>query len=140
MVDAIISTMKGVCCHSHPIITRYIHLTSLAYLYPNDEQELDRLDMQHHMFKIVMDGKLYNVPLDNPKQILDIGTGSGIWPIEMGMIILSHTQVLMSCSSTHNFPFLGSCSTFIPKRCNHRHRPLPSTTNRGSRKCPFPSR
>lgn len=57
-----------------------------AYPYPNDEQELDRLDMQHHMFKLVMNNKLYHVPLGNPKRILDIGTGSGIWPIEMGMI------------------------------------------------------
>lgn len=55
-----------------------------AYVYPNDEQELDRLDMQHHMFKMVMDGKLFHVPLQDPKKILDIGTGSGIWPIEMG--------------------------------------------------------
>lgn len=72
------------------IITMINHLTSLAYPYPNDEQELDRLDMQHHMFKLVMGGKLYNVPLDNPKQILDIGTGSGIWPIEMGMVVPPH--------------------------------------------------
>jgi hypothetical protein len=68
------------------IITVTNHLTSLAYPFPNDEQELDRLDMQHHMFKLVMEGKLYHVPLKNPKQILDIGTGSGIWPIEMGWL------------------------------------------------------
>lgn len=57
----------------------------LAYIYPNDEQELDRLDMQHHMFKMVIDGQLFLAPLQQPKRILDIGTGSGIWPIEMGM-------------------------------------------------------
>jgi hypothetical protein len=90
MADDITSTMKEVCCHSHSTIIVINHLTSLAYRYPNDEQELDRLDMQHHMFKLVMEGKLYHVPLDNPKQILDIGTGSGIWPIEMGMVVLPH--------------------------------------------------
>ncbi|KAJ5669712.1 hypothetical protein N7462_010782 [Penicillium macrosclerotiorum] len=62
---------------------RYHKYHEGAYPYPNDEQELDRLDMQHHMFKMVMGDKLYHVPLDQPKQILDIGTGSGIWPIEM---------------------------------------------------------
>lgn len=62
------------------------NLSGLAYPYPNDEQELDRLDMQHHMFKFVMQGQLYHVPLKDPKEILDIGTGSGIWPIEMGKI------------------------------------------------------
>lgn len=61
----------------------------LAYPYPNDEQELDRLDMQHHMFKLVMNNRLYNVPLKDPKQILDIGTGSGIWPIELCKSIMS---------------------------------------------------
>lgn len=65
--------------------TQRILTQSPAYIYPNDEQELDRLDMQHHMFKMVMGGKLYHVPLMSPKKILDIGTGSGIWPIEMGM-------------------------------------------------------
>ncbi|KAJ5380711.1 uncharacterized protein N7496_003139 [Penicillium cataractarum] len=65
---------------------RYHKYHEGAYPYPNDEQELDRLDMQHHMFKLVMNGKLYNVPLDKPKQILDIGTGSGIWPIEMAFL------------------------------------------------------
>lgn len=60
-----------------------------AYPYPNDEQELDRLDMQHHMFKMLMKERLYNVPLGDPKEILDIGTGSGIWPIEMGMFAYS---------------------------------------------------
>lgn len=48
--------------------------------------------MQHHMFKLVMHNKLYHVPLDNPKQILDIGTGSGIWPIEMGMLAIPSNQ------------------------------------------------
>ncbi|OQD74197.1 hypothetical protein PENDEC_c012G06184 [Penicillium decumbens] len=62
---------------------RYHRYHEGAYPYPNDEQELDRLDMQHHMFKMLMKERLYNVPLDDPKEILDIGTGSGIWPIEM---------------------------------------------------------
>ncbi|KAJ5959598.1 uncharacterized protein N7479_006748 [Penicillium vulpinum] len=57
-----------------------------AYVYPNDEQELERLDMQHHMIKMTMDGKLFQAPLQDPKNILDIGTGSGIWPIEMSAL------------------------------------------------------
>ncbi|KAJ5612998.1 hypothetical protein N7510_006192, partial [Penicillium lagena] len=65
---------------------RYHKYHEGAYLYPNDEQELDRLDMQHHMFKMVQNGNLFHVPLDNPKHILDIGTGSGIWPIEMAAL------------------------------------------------------
>lgn len=69
-------------------------LTFAAYPYPNDEQELDRLDMQHHMLKLVMNNNLYHVPLNDPKQILDIGTGSGIWPIEMGMLADRTTHIM----------------------------------------------
>ena len=51
---------------------------------PNDESELDRLDLSHQMFKITMGDKLYLAPIDKPATILDIGTGTGIWAIEMG--------------------------------------------------------
>lgn len=60
-------------------------LKKKAYLYPNDEQELDRLDMQYHLLKTIHGGRIFFSPIDDPARILDIGTGSGIWPIEMGM-------------------------------------------------------
>jgi len=63
-------------------------INHIAYLYPNDEQELDRLDMQHHMFKLINEGRLFFAPVENPQRILDIGTGSGIWAMEMGMFPL----------------------------------------------------
>lgn len=63
-------------------------------MYPNDEQELDRLDMQHHIFKLVWDGRLFFSPLHRPRHILDIGTGSGIWAMEMGKpLILPFTYL-----------------------------------------------
>lgn len=34
--------------------------------------------------KITLGDKLYVAPIDNPKTILDVGTGTGIWAIEMG--------------------------------------------------------
>ena len=36
------------------------------------------------MIKIVMSNKLYFAPIKNPENILDIGTGTGIWSIEIG--------------------------------------------------------
>ncbi|KAF9888207.1 hypothetical protein FE257_009202 [Aspergillus nanangensis] len=65
---------------------RYHKYHEGSYIYPNDEQELDRLDMQHHMLKLVNDGRLFFAPLQSPRRILDIGTGSGIWPIEMASV------------------------------------------------------
>ncbi|KAL2815792.1 hypothetical protein BDW59DRAFT_176054 [Aspergillus cavernicola] len=57
-----------------------------SYVYPNDEREMDRLDMQHHMCKILTGGRLFFAPLIHPRRILDLGTGSGIWPIELASI------------------------------------------------------
>lgn len=41
--------------------------------------------MFHHMFKLMMGGKLYLAPIkEGPLRVLDIGTGTGQWAIEMG--------------------------------------------------------
>ncbi|MCJ1363564.1 hypothetical protein MMC16_002671 [Acarospora aff. strigata] len=55
-----------------------------GYLLPNDEKEQDRLDMTHHVFKLTLGGDLCVTKLDHPQRILDVGTGTGIWAIEMG--------------------------------------------------------
>jgi methylase of polypeptide subunit release factors len=39
----------------------------------------------HHMMTLRTDGKLHVTPLpEYPQKILDLGTGTGIWAIEMG--------------------------------------------------------
>ncbi|KAF8457878.1 S-adenosyl-L-methionine-dependent methyltransferase [Kalaharituber pfeilii] len=52
------------------------------YFLPNDETEQDRLDIYHHIFLLLLGGKLYTAPLDNPQHVLDVGTGTGIWAID----------------------------------------------------------
>jgi hypothetical protein len=46
---------------------------------PNDEHSNDLQDLAHHMYLMTLEGKLHLAPLDNPHNILDIGTGTGIW-------------------------------------------------------------
>ena len=52
---------------------------------PNDEIEQERMDMQHHAIILVL-GSLYFSPLESPKRIIDLGTGTGIWAIEVADI------------------------------------------------------
>jgi len=51
---------------------------------PNDEDELDRLSIIHQVHLHLFNNNLTTVPLDNPTKILDVGTGTGEWAIEMG--------------------------------------------------------
>ncbi|KAI9742701.1 MAG: hypothetical protein M1818_003842 [Claussenomyces sp. TS43310] len=55
-----------------------------SYMLPNDETEQDRLDLQHHLWLLTLRGELCLAPLQQGIQdVLDIGTGTGIWAIEM---------------------------------------------------------
>jgi SAM-dependent methyltransferase len=55
------------------------------YVLPNDEPEKDRLDMQYWAIHEIFGEKHYFAPIgDNPQEIIDIGTGTGIWAIDMG--------------------------------------------------------
>ncbi|RDL31152.1 S-adenosyl-L-methionine-dependent methyltransferase [Venustampulla echinocandica] len=57
------------------------------YLYPNDESENDRLDLQHHIYSLMNGGKLFTCPIAKDKSIhrvLDVGTGTGIWAMDYG--------------------------------------------------------
>lgn len=41
--------------------------------------------MFNHMFKLALGGKLFLAPVEGDSlRVLDIGTGTGIWAIEMG--------------------------------------------------------
>ncbi|OHE97090.1 methyltransferase domain-containing protein [Colletotrichum orchidophilum] len=63
----------------------YHSMSSGKYQYPNDERENDRLDFQHHIWKLTLDGALATAPAHKTaKRILDMGTGTGIWACEYG--------------------------------------------------------
>jgi len=43
----------------------------------------NRLDIIHHIYLLMLDGKLVRAPIsDGIQRILDIGTGTGIWAID----------------------------------------------------------
>ncbi|KAK7739027.1 hypothetical protein SLS53_005925 [Cytospora paraplurivora] len=64
---------------------RYHRFREGRYNFPNDEAEQDREDMKHACVKMLCQ-QLHFAPIDEQavQNILDIGTGTGIWAIEMG--------------------------------------------------------
>ena len=63
---------------------RYHAYREGAYVFPNDEQEQERLDLTHRLIMLALEERLYTAPINkDPKRILDLGTGTGIWAIEI---------------------------------------------------------
>lgn len=63
------------------------HHPPLAYAFPNDELERERLDLQNEALVKLFGGRLFFAPLSTttpPRSILDIATGTGDWAIKMG--------------------------------------------------------
>ncbi|PYI13701.1 S-adenosyl-L-methionine-dependent methyltransferase, partial [Aspergillus japonicus CBS 114.51] len=55
------------------------------YFQPVDDDEVERLELQHQVFNKVFDDRLIFPPLpsDNPERILDCGHGTGAWAVEV---------------------------------------------------------
>ncbi|KFZ23082.1 hypothetical protein V502_02444 [Pseudogymnoascus sp. VKM F-4520 (FW-2644)] len=62
---------------------RYHRFREGTYNFPNDEMEQDREDLKHALV-VKLCQAWYFAPVDNMQNILDMGTGTGIWAIEMG--------------------------------------------------------
>ncbi|RBA13262.1 hypothetical protein FPRO05_13689 [Fusarium proliferatum] len=68
-------SIQGRTFHSDKFVTEYS--------FPNDEQQLESVDISHHYLTVLLDGQLYLAPIgDNVQKALDVGTGSGIWAID----------------------------------------------------------
>ncbi|KAH6950685.1 S-adenosyl-L-methionine-dependent methyltransferase [Fusarium avenaceum] len=53
------------------------------YFTPNDEQQLQSVDISHHYLTILLDNNLFLAPISpHVQKVLDVGTGSGIWAID----------------------------------------------------------
>jgi SAM-dependent methyltransferase len=62
---------------------RYHAYKDGKYILPNDEAEQNRLDLHHHLCRLMIGGRLFRAPIgNNPQRVLDLGTGTGIWAID----------------------------------------------------------
>jgi len=67
--------------------------------------EQDRLDLQHHMLLIMLNGKLLLAPISpHVQDVLDIGTGTGIWAIEFGKSLEHRMKILIDNDCSHEIP------------------------------------
>ncbi|KAI9863974.1 MAG: hypothetical protein M1824_006012 [Vezdaea acicularis] len=63
---------------------RYHGYKGGRYMIPNDEKEMDREDMKHHITMRITNERLHLAPIpQTPTNVLDIGTGTGIWAMQM---------------------------------------------------------
>lgn len=64
------------------------YLTTAPYFLPKDEEEVNRLDFQHYLFRLALKGN-YAAPIQPPTNVLDVGTGTGRWAMEMASLFPS---------------------------------------------------
>jgi ubiquinone/menaquinone biosynthesis C-methylase UbiE len=58
------------------------YLADAEYMLPKDEGEINRLDFQHYMLRQALRAN-FLAPVRSPASILDVGCGTGRWPVEM---------------------------------------------------------
>ncbi len=61
------------------------YLANAPYFLPKDDQEVNRLDFQHYLFRFALKGN-YAAPIAAPANILDVGTGTGRWAMELAAL------------------------------------------------------
>lgn len=74
-------------CKNRPCPALLWLLTAtLAYSLPNDGDEQTRLDKQHLLWRMALDGDLGLAPIcaQSPPNVLDVATGTGAWAIDFG--------------------------------------------------------
>ncbi|KAK7210093.1 hypothetical protein V2G26_017271 [Clonostachys chloroleuca] len=63
---------------------KYQSSKTTEYWAPTDERHIEGNDIAHHIALLLLDEQLTLAPISShPQQILDIGTGTGIWAIDM---------------------------------------------------------
>lgn len=62
---------------------RYHKFKEGSYPFPNDDQEQERMDTQFNIIKQAQGNRLFFAPVQNARNILDVGTGTGIWCVAL---------------------------------------------------------
>lgn len=96
------------------------------YILPDDEQEQDRLDIKYASIQLLFSDTVTFAPLQNPQQILDIGTGTGIWAIDAGEQFPSATVTATDLSPIQpTWYVFASCPLRLRFALGHQPPSLP---------------
>jgi hypothetical protein len=88
---------------------------------PIDEEELDRIDMSHAKYVMLLEKKLFLAPITSqPQRILDLGTGTG----KLCHDDLPEYHADAPCRNMGNqyggfIPFCGGNHTLVPLKITH---------------------
>lgn len=80
--DAAGATTANGAQTTHRTVMGRRFLRGVPYVLPKDMDEVNRLDFQHYMMRYGLRGN-YAAPIGAPDSILDVGSGTGRWAIEM---------------------------------------------------------
>ncbi|KAI8624539.1 S-adenosyl-L-methionine-dependent methyltransferase [Xylariaceae sp. FL1651] len=78
------SLTSSVALHTYEHGRRYHRYKQGHYPIPNDDQEQSREEMKHLWALEILDGRLFLAPIgDHPLKVIDLGTGTGSWAVEV---------------------------------------------------------
>lgn len=81
--DSLTSLRSSILQYQQENGRTYHAMSAGKYFLPNDDVEVERLDLQHAVMGVTLGGDHCLCPKNNgAKRVLDLGTGSGIWAIE----------------------------------------------------------
>ena len=105
------SSMQTTTTELPPIAERRTYVAEVPYLLPKDAQEDQRLNFQHYVLqKVVSNHYLAPIFPQGSFTILDVGTGTGIWPLEMAVLFpQAHILGVDVALSSLPHPIPGTC-------------------------------
>ncbi|PYH99434.1 hypothetical protein BO71DRAFT_405357 [Aspergillus ellipticus CBS 707.79] len=83
---------------------RYAVYGSNQYVLPNDEQpECERINMLQHIYGMLFEGRLDFAPVEDPRRILDVGTGTGLWAMDVARLPQNLTFMIDDAEAEWDF-------------------------------------
>ncbi|KAF2766273.1 S-adenosyl-L-methionine-dependent methyltransferase [Teratosphaeria nubilosa] len=77
------SLRSSIFDYEHEFGRSYHSFRRGKYVIPNDEREQDRMDIHYHALRLTLENKHFIAPIESPTGILDVGTGTGIWAMDV---------------------------------------------------------